>query len=191
MSIFLNAVALIPYIRDMFRGTTKPNQATWFMWALAPMVGSIIAFNSGADPWITAVVFSSGFWPMIVFIASFIAKHGYWKLTRFDLWCAALSFVAFIIWIITDSTAVAIILAILSDLLASVPTLKKLWLYPESETKISFVIVFLAFCIAAFAIETWDIKNAAFQIYLVGINLLMLSAAYKKDLFAWMRVRYV
>ena len=189
ISLILNAVALLPYIRDTLRGKTKPNQATWFMWALAPMVGSIVAFNSGADPWITAPVFSSGFWPLMVFIASFLTKHGYWKLSPFDITCGTLSFVAFIVWLITASVSAAIVLAIASDFLASIPTLKKLWLYPETETKISFLLAFLSFLVAVCAIETWDIKNALFQVYLVGINFALMFAAYKQDFFVWARRR--
>ena len=154
------------------------------MWALAPLVSSVVAFNSGADPWITAPVFSSGFWPLIVFLVSFINKNSYWRLSLFDVVCGALSFAAFLIWLATSSAAIAIMLAITSDFLASVPTLKKLWQHPESETKITFLIAFASFAVAVPAIQVWTIESAAFQMYLVGINLALMIAAYKKDLFS-------
>ena len=179
----LNFSAMFAYLRDTYRGITKPNRVTWFMWALAPLTASFIAYGSGADPWITAPVFSSGFWPLVVFLVSFKDKNSYWQLSRFDLLCGALSLVAFLVWLSTESVAVAIILTILSDFLASVPTLKKLWSYPESETKITYFITFLSFVITIPAIQKWDVLGAAFQIYLVLMNFALMFAAYQKDVF--------
>lgn len=30
----LNFAGMVPYVRDMFRGTTKPDRATWWLWLL-------------------------------------------------------------------------------------------------------------------------------------------------------------
>lgn len=188
-SLLVNFAAMFAYLRDTWRGTTQPNRATWFMWALAPLSASAIALGSGADPWITAPVFASGFWPLVVFIVSFRAKEGYWHLTLLDWFCGALSLFAFVLWFITMSSGFAIILAIVSDLLATVPTLRKLWKYPETETKITFVLTSASFVLSAFAIREWNIENSAFQVYLLLINFALMFAAYKQDLVSklWRR----
>jgi hypothetical protein len=187
VSLVVNFAAMFTYLRDTIRGTTKPNRATWFMWALAPLVASGVAYGAGADPWITAPVFFSGFWPLVIFLFSFTNREGYWRLTRLDWLCGALSFLAFLIWLVTKSAEVAIILAILSDFLASVPTLTKLWKYPETETKITFVLTFVSFVFSTFAIRVWSIESAAFQIYLLAINFALMFAAYKQDIILMLR----
>jgi len=181
LSLTTNFCATLVYMRDTVRGTTKPNRATWFLWALAPLVASFIAFRAGADPWITAVTFESGFLPLIVFLLSFTNREGYWKLTSFDWSCAAFSLLAFVFWLMTSAAGFSIILAIVSDFLASVPTLKKLWQHPETETKILFVFTFVSFLLSGLAIRGWSIENSAFQIYLLVMNFALLVAAYKKD----------
>jgi len=178
---------MVPYTYNTLRGTTKPNQATWFMWALAPLVGSFVAFQSGADAWIVAPVFSSGFWPLVVFFASFLTEHGYWKLSTFDIVCGVFSFLAFVAWLITSSAPFAIALAILSDFLAGIPTVKKLWQYPETETKMTFILSFASFIVAMFAITTWNVESAAFLVYLLVMNLALMFAAYKRDIFSYFR----
>src|SRR3954466_11100069 len=108
-SLLVNLCATAPYIWNTYHGITRPNRTTWFMWALAPLVASAIAYSAGADPWITSPVFLSGFLPLIVFIISFANKSAYWRLQWFDWLCGALSFAAFFIWLFVNSAAVAII----------------------------------------------------------------------------------
>src|SRR5688572_21588753 len=129
-------VALIgafSYIKDTVRGKTKPNRVTWLMWAIAPLIAAIAAFSEGVT-WAVVPVFVSGFGPLLIFVASFMNKKAYWKLTKFDYYCAATSVVALILWAVTKQPSVAILVAILSDALAGVPTFIKSWKYPETET---------------------------------------------------------
>jgi hypothetical protein len=186
MSLVVNLLATLPYILDTFRGSTKPNRVTWFLWALAPLISSVIAVNAGADIWITAPVFLSGFLPLIVFIVSFLNNEAYWELRWFDWLCGAFSLIAFLTWLIASAAATAIIFAIISDFFAGIPTLQKLWHFPETETRITFVFTFLSFILAAFAIPIWNVENAAFQIYLLVMNFALMFAAYRKEVLTFL-----
>jgi hypothetical protein len=46
---------------------------------------------------------------------------------------------ALILWWITKEPNIAIMLAILSDILAAIPTLVKTWKFPETESGVLFV----------------------------------------------------
>lgn len=72
------------YIRDTIAGRTKPNLVSWFLWALAPLIGVAAALSSDADVWATVRVFFAGFLPLIVFLVSLFNRHSYWKVTRLD-----------------------------------------------------------------------------------------------------------
>ena len=60
ISIPLGLVGSILYIRDMYRGTAKPNRVSFFLWSLAPMIGVAIAYGEGTRwsliPVITGVI---------------------------------------------------------------------------------------------------------------------------------------
>ena len=180
VGIGLSVIANSAYIRDTLKGVTKPNRVTWFMWALAPLVGSIIAFYSGADPWVTSRVFIAGALPLLVFLVSFINTQSYWKLTQFDVLCGLLSLLAFFLWLLTRQSGLAIILAITADVFASIPTLIKAWNHPETETGIAYVLYSLSFIIVLPAIPVWNVENAGFQIYLLFINTLLTVFVYRK-----------
>jgi len=36
------------YIRAMFKGEAKPNKVSWFMWSVAPLIGTFAALSAGA-----------------------------------------------------------------------------------------------------------------------------------------------
>ncbi len=172
------------YIRDTLRETTKPNRVSWSMWALAPLIGTAAAISAGADLWATVRIFLSGFLPLIVFIASFVNPQSYWKLSIFDILCGVCSAIALILWLSTGFDTSAILLAAIGDGFACVPTLRKAWTHPETETGLTYVASLVAVVLVLPSIPVWNIQNSAFQIYLLIANVLLLFAVYRKRIFA-------
>ena len=166
------AAALV-YIRSMFRGQTKPNRVTWFLWFVAPFVATAASVSSGVG-WAVVPVFMAGFSPFLIFVASFFSKKAYWRLCLFDYFCGALSGLALVLWFVTENPGVAITFAIGSDLIAAVPTISKIWQYPQTESiwpyLVGFFSPFTSFLVAA----SWGFSELAFPIYLVVINFVIL-----------------
>lgn len=168
------------YIRDTLKGTTTPNRVSWFLWAVTPLIGTAAALAAHADIWASVRVFLSGFLPLIVFIASFFNPQGYWKLGVFDIACGACSATALVVWGIADAPRMAILFAAIGDGFASLPTLRKAWLNPETETGITYLASLVATLLVLPSIPRWNIENSAFQIYLIVSNVLLLTAVYRK-----------
>jgi len=171
------------YIRDTVKGKTRPNRITWFLWALAPLIGTGAAITAHADLWATVRVFLAGFMPLIVLIASFFNKLSYWKLNKFDIFCGACSLIALVFWLIIDVPRIAILFAALADGFAALPTIIKGWKYPETESGLTFFIGFIGVLIILPSIPVWNIENSAFQIYLLIANFLLFSSIYHKRIF--------
>ncbi len=183
LSVLVSVSGSAAYIRDMLKGTTKPNRVSWSLWALAPIVGSAAALSLGADSWSTLRVFLAGFLPLIVFIASFFNPQGDWKLTRFDIACGVSSLIALVVWGVVDSPRAAILLLALGDGFALLPTLFKAWSRPETETGITYVAGLVSVLLIIPSIPNWSIENSAFQIYLIIANTLLLTVVYRKRFF--------
>ncbi len=171
LSALISLSGAYAYIKDMFRGKSKPNLVTWGLWAFAPLIATGAAFSAHADIWATARIFMSGFGPFLVFFSAFIIKQGYWKLSRFDYICGVLSIVSISAWLLADSPLLAILLAATADLLATLPTLIKAWKYPETETLYTYIVGIFTATIIIPAIPIWNIENAAFQVYLMIANI--------------------
>lgn len=183
LSAIISIFGAYAYIRDTLNGKTKPNKVSWSMWALAPLIGTAAALHAGADFWATVRIFLAGFLPLLVFLASFINKQSYWKLTMFDALCGIMSFLAIIVWIAIDSPRGAILLAAIGDGFAALPTIMKAWLFPETETGATYIASFVSVMLVLPSIPVWNIENSAFQIYLMIVSTSVLFAIYRKKIF--------
>ncbi len=182
ISALLMLIGGYAYFRDTLSGKTKPNRVSWFMWALAPLISIGAAFSADADIWASIRVIVGGIVPALVFLASFNNRHGYWKLSRFDLTCGALSLMALIFWGIVDSPLIAILLATAGNTFASVPTFFKAWNFPETETRLTYITSFLSSILIIPSIPEWNIENSAFQIMLMVTTALLVLAIFRKQL---------
>ncbi len=176
MHIFVILGALVAltfslsYVIATLRGRVRPNKVTWLIWAIAPLISSAAAFSSGVS-WAALPVFMAGFGPILVFIASFLNKGAYWGIERFDYICGAISLLALVAWYLTKDPSIAIILAILSDLLAGLPTLFKGWRFPDTENGFLYLGSVFSAATSFTEVQHWSFTEIAFPFYLILLSL--------------------
>lgn len=159
------------YAIDTYKGITKPNRVTWFLWFLAP----VIAFFAELDKGVTLVslmTLSVGLSPLVVLIVSFTNKNAYWELRPLDYLCGFLSLVGITLWLVFREGNIAIVLAIAADLFAALPTLAKAWKYPETETVAAYSMAIINSAIALLVIKHWTVANYGFPVYIFIVNIL-------------------
>ena len=177
-------VAAYVYVRSMLKGSVKPNRVSWLLWAIASMISFAAEVSNGAG--LAAVpVFMSGFCPLLIFTASFVVKGAHWKLIKLDYACGLLSALALVSWVVTSDPDVAILFAILSDALASVPTLVKGWQHPESESVWTYLVGSFGGLTSFLAITAWTFSQYAFPAYLVIMSVLLVLSIYWKRIFIY------
>lgn len=185
----INIILTFSYIKEVAKGTIKPNKITWLMWSIAPLIATSAAITNGVGLSVLPV-FMSGFTPLLVFIVSFFNKNSYWKLSWLDYSCGIMSFLALVVWHLSRKPNYAIIFAIMSDGLAAIPTVLKAWKYPDTENIIAFVGGLLLAMSSFFAITAWDFSSLAFPIYLVVLNTIVIFAIKHNNLkIHWLRVK--
>ncbi|MEK7605334.1 MAG: hypothetical protein AAB478_02295 [Patescibacteria group bacterium] len=168
----INAIGAISYLIDTVRGRVQPNRVTWFLWALAPLVTVAAQLDQGVGlP--ALLTFSVGFLPALIVIASFFNKKAVWKITRFDIFCGVLSLVGLILWQITKVGNIAILLSIVADLFAGIPTFRKAYSHPDSESFRAFFLGAIGAVLVILTITTWTFAVAAFSVYFFLSNSLI------------------
>jgi len=172
LGVVVQLYGVFIYGRETLAGRTKPNRVSWFLWSVAPLIATVAALSDGVRLAVLPV-FMSGFAPLLIFILSFFNKQSYWKLGVFDYLCGACSVLALVLWAITNQPLVAILLAVLADGFAAVPTLYKAWCAPETESVEAYSTGIVNASTSFFAITTWTISSLAFPIYLLFINTLL------------------
>lgn len=169
LGLLISFTGLFFYLKSIIYGNTRPNLVSNFIWTLAPFLGTFFQIKAGAG--LSAlVIFMAGFGPFIVMIVSLLKKNAYWKLNNFDLTCGLFSLVALLIYIFTHNLGVSILFAIASDALAYIPTIRKVWIFPESETWFIYVSGIISNILALLTIKDWIFTLYAFSISIIIFN---------------------
>lgn len=182
VTIPISLIAYFYYFKDILFGDTKPNLVSWFLWMLAPFLGVFFQLKAGAGLSVIPV-FIAGFGPLLVIIFSVFRKNAYWKLNAFDFFCGMLSALALILYVLTHNLALSIIFAILSDLLAFIPTYIKGWRFPETETATVYASGIFNNILGLLVIKNWSFTIYSFGIYLILANIIFLIILYRKKIF--------
>lgn len=175
LSYIVSLLGFYAYISNTLKGKTKPNRVSWLMWSLPQFVFLGTALLLHTNTWGTPSTLLYGLIPLLIFIASFINPKSYWKLNFFDLTCGALSLAFFVMWIFF---ALPIPFVIIGEVFALIPTLKKAWEYPETETGL----IYVASVVSVLLILPSTLS--VFQIwYLIIGNGLCALVIYRKSFF--------
>jgi hypothetical protein len=173
ISVITTSIAGFFYIKGMLYGSTKPNRASWLIWAVAPITASFIQFFTGAG--LAALpIFMAGLVPLFVLITSYLKKGAYWELTWLDYICLLLSAIALVLWLVFREGVLATLFAILADGIAFVPTFKKSWQYPESENAMPYVSGIFNASLSLLVVSPVIFTTAGFAVYLATGNFLEL-----------------
>lgn len=175
IAVFLTFAAYVPYYRDILNGKTQPHVYSWSLWGLLTVLLVALQIKGGAGPatWVTA---AAGLLCLGVVILSL--KNGKRNITTSDTVTAILSLIAIGFWLIADQPMISLFLVICADGLAFIPTIRKSWYHPHTETLSLYVTNALRFTLALAAIEKytflssawivfWVIGNAFFSIMLI------------------------
>jgi uncharacterized protein with PQ loop repeat len=169
VAVILTVAAYIPYYRDILRGKTHPHVYSWSLWAVltAILAGLQLQGGAGTAAWVTVVV---GI--LCVGVVGLSLRKGKRDITTTDSVVASLALVAIVFWLLADKPLVSMVLAITADMLAFIPTVRKTYHKPYSETLSMYVTNVIRFMLAFAAIETYTFLSAAWIITWVTANAL-------------------
>lgn len=181
IGVFINLICSIWYIRNIFYKNTRPNLVSFSIWTIAPFVGVYLQLKAGAGLSVFGT-FMAGFGPLLIIIFTLIKRNALWKINSFDLICGFFSIIALIIYIITNKLGISILFAILSDGLASFPTILKSLKFPETETALVYLGGIINNVLALLIITNWVFSIYAFSIYFIVINIIIIFSIYYKKM---------
>lgn len=175
IAVFLTFVGYFPYIRDTLKGKTAPHVYTWFIWGLATAIafGLQVSAGAGVGSWVTLAVTIACFFVFILGMRS--SKK---DITKLDTLFFILSFVALFLWLIAKQPVLSIILVSSVDMLGLVPTIRKSWNKPYSETLFTYGLSTFRHGLSILALQqynivtwlypaSWTFANALFSLILI------------------------
>jgi hypothetical protein len=169
----------LPYIWDIWKERVKPHPYTWFVWSI---VSGIVFFGQlakgagiGALPTAASEVFT-----IIIFL--FSLKFGFKGIRTIDTVFLVIALLGIVPWILTSDPTLSVVIAVGIDLVAFVPTLRKTWQHPSTETPILYGSNVLRHILALFSLQAYNIATTLHSIAMIITNSAMtLIILLKKD----------
>jgi len=162
----------IPYLRDVIRKRVQPHPYTWLVWTV---VSAITFFGQvakgagiGALPTASAEIFT-------VIIFFFSLRYGFKNISKTDTYFLLIALLGLIPWYITKNPTVSVIIAVGIDLVAFVPTLRKTWRVPKSETPLLYSMNVLRHIMTLFSLRNYNIATTLHSIAMIVTNTAMTS----------------
>ncbi len=133
LAALLSFAGTYGYIRDTLRGDTSPNRVTWGLWAIEGLLAFVVEIQQhvGLASLTTLML---GLMPFVIVMVSFKNPHSVWKIGRFDLFCGLISLAGLVFWGLVNEPTVALISFVAADQIAALPTVRKAWIAPSTES---------------------------------------------------------
>ena len=175
LAAILTFVSYIPYYRDILKGKTHPHLYTWLLWGILSSLLVALQIKGGAGP---AILVSGAAVVLCIGVVGLSRIRGTKNITRLDGYIALMGLGAIFLWLVVDQPLLSALLLIIADLLAFIPTVRKSWSEPQSETLSLYVTNTLRFSMALFAVKeytflaaswivTWILANGLFALMLI------------------------
>jgi hypothetical protein len=168
----LTLIAVIPYVKDILKGTTKPNIVSWITWTL--LTGVATAAEISAHEYVTAIFTGSAMITTGIIVVLGL-RRGYVKYTSFDVACQIGAVVGLIIWQIFGSPELGVIASVMIDFIGALPTIRHSWKHPDEETWQTYGICAIGGVFAIAALSDYNWVSLPYAVYIVLINVLFVA----------------
>lgn len=137
LAVVLALAGYAPYIAAVLRGRTRPNRASWWIFALSAGAGTASSWAAGAR---VTVGVPATFAVCCVAVGLLAIRRGEGGLGRLDLSCLAVAAAALLAWWATGEPLLATAMLALADLAGTLPTVAKAWRDPAREHGGSWIV---------------------------------------------------
>ncbi len=173
LAVGIALLSFFPYLRDIFARETTPHIYSWLIWAVLQGTAALAILKNNTL-WSAAGTAAIGLVSVAVFLLSF--RYGTKNITRFDTACLLGALVAICVWIFLENVTLSIVLVTLIDFAAFLPTFRKAWEEPYSETVFLYVCSGLSNLFSLFAITHHSLESSLYVSSLVVTNAAFVSA---------------
>ena len=156
-------IAFVPYLIAIFRGTTKPNPASWWIWTIVSVLLMASYWSSGAEhtKWVP-ISYMVG--PLITAIISL--KYGIGGWTKFDRLCLIGAVGSLIPWLLSQSSLPTLFINLFIDFLGLLPTLRKVLQDTEGEDRFAWSLFTAGNVLNLAAIDRFEAGIIAYPLYM-------------------------
>ena len=163
----ITIVAYIPYFRDVFKRRTKPHMYTWLIWAITQGTATFALLQGGGN-FGAISLFAGTILVIIIFFLSF--KYGTKNITKHDTYVLGAALLAIVLWWQLKNPLIAVLMVSLIDGLGYIPTIKKTFEDPWSETPSFWLLMALAMIVTIISNAEYNLLTVTYLAVLFVAN---------------------
>lgn len=160
----------LPYLWDILKGRVRPHPYTWLVWSIvsATVFFGQVAKGAGIGALPTA---ASEIFTLIIFF--FSLKYGFDGITRMDTAFLVVALLGLIPWALTKDPTLSVVIAVGIDVVGFIPTLRKTWAEPATETPLLYASNVARHILALFSLQAYNLATMLHSIAMIGTNTAM------------------
>jgi hypothetical protein len=173
----LAVIGNVPYLLDIVHKRIKPHPYTWFIWTIVSGVtffGQVAGGGGvGAIPTAASEIFT-----LVIFL--FSLQYGFKNIARTDTYFLIAAILGLIPWFLTNDPTLSVVIVVIIDVIAFIPTIRKTFAHPDTETPILYSMNVLRHILALFSLEAVNIATSFHSVMMIMTNSIMTAIIVKK-----------
>ena len=176
----IGVVAFFPYLRDTFSLKTKPHAYTWLIWAITQGT-AVFGIWYGGGGWGALNLTIGTLFVIVVFL--FSIKYGTKNITKSDTAILVAALSAIIIWWRLDQPLISVIMVSMIDVIGYIPSFRKSYQEPWSETLISWILFSASNIFAILALEEYNLLTVTYLAAITSANIALFLLCFFRRKF--------
>lgn len=152
------------------------SRVIWVLLSINSFAGVVLSNGSKSSVLLGAIFLLGN---IVICIVSF--WKGVRKIGKLEYYCLALLLVSGFIWIFFEAPLVNLIISLIAHFIGGIPTYKKVWINPKSESFGFWSLFFVASLLSVFVADTTSLKSILFPIYFVIFDGMMSLFTLRKS----------
>ena len=180
VAIAITFIAFFPYIRSIMQKQIKPHVFSWVIWGSTTFVVFLAQLedNGGVGAWPIGV---SGIITLFIALLAYIKRSDI-TITRTDWVFFILAISSLPFWYFTSDPLWAVVTLTTVDVFGFVPTVRKAYLAPYSESLLFFSLFTVRNLIVIIALENYSVTTVLFPAVIAAACLLLMALiAYRRQ----------
>lgn len=166
MAVFGN----VPYLRDVISKRIQPHPYTWLVWSIVSCITFFGQLAKGAGVGVIPTGAAEIFTIIIFF---FSLQYGFKNIVKSDTYFLIAALAGLVPWWLTKDPTISVIIAVTIDLIAFIPTIRKTWTDPHSETPVLYSMNVTRHILALFSLQAYNIATTLHSIAMIISNSIM------------------
>lgn len=164
-----------PYIYHILKRNTKPHTYTWILWVLTHTFAATAIIEGGGGLFSAINIGAGAVLAFVILLLSL--KYGSRNITFFDTISLLIGLTAAVVWVFFDHPVIAMSMVTLIEVAGFLPTFRKTWSEPRSESIIAWTIFVLGTLCALYALDEYNILTTLYIVTMsiASILLIMIS----------------